>query len=152
MCSSCATCRALATSRDAIATTSDHAPFCMAGITFVVAIRAAPSTAHRTLSGILRVSQKSRRAQRALSAAQKVFGQRLMIRSELFGGAAQIGAELARPVSHESLLRDFGQRGAVVVEDGFAEDLAGTARRGPGGTREPEQVGRHVRHGGNSHD
>src|SRR5579862_3133839 len=48
---------ALSKSRDAMATTSDHSPFCIAGITLTVAIFATPRTAHRTLSGMLRVSK-----------------------------------------------------------------------------------------------
>src|SRR5215467_1392025 len=44
-----AACSAFSRSRDAIAVTSLHSPFCMAGITFLMAILATPSTPHRTL-------------------------------------------------------------------------------------------------------
>src|SRR6266542_4912325 len=47
--SSSAARRALASSRDAMASTVVQAPRCIAGTTFFVAIRATPSTPHRSL-------------------------------------------------------------------------------------------------------
>ena len=47
-------------SLDAIATTCEHSPRCIAGITFLIAISAAPRTPHRTFAFIFfrRVSKK----------------------------------------------------------------------------------------------
>src|SRR5262249_23305770 len=82
---------------------------------------------------------------------EQALRQGLMVGRELLGRPPQIRTELPLPIGKEAGPADFSQPLAVVVENGFAQTLAGAARGRPGGARQPQQVGRHVGYGRNRH-
>src|SRR5437868_4446270 len=126
--------RARSTPLEANATTSDHSPRCIAGITFLTAMFAAPRTPQRILSG-MKIFSRNYASRRSLLEDDVVyddcaFGRRALVAVRSDGDGSQLLQDVLR---RDARLRPFGleqrlERNFVGVQAG--RDLEGRLREG----------------------